>query len=58
MLYAYHRVGNRQLLGSCCTAQGTQLGLGGDLEGGKRVGWQGGSRVRGYVCTELICFVL
>ena len=33
---------NRQLMGSCCTAQGAQLSVRGNLEGGMR--WGGGGR--------------
>ena len=47
----YHQVSNRQVMGSCCVAQGALLCA---PRWPRRVGWQGwwgGSRGRAYVCT-------
>ena len=50
--YVCYNVQNRQLVGSCCTAQGTQSMLCKDLEGWDRaVVWEGGSRKD--ICTHI-----
>ena len=54
--YIQYRVWNRELVESCCTAQGAQLSA---LTWSRRVGGEGGSPGRGYVNTcSLLTFVV